>query len=210
MGRYTGTTDIELSPEGVAQVSSTAATLVGAGKLLDPSRLAHVFVSPRKRARTTFELLRFPLPFGAGGGEEAVSYTEDIAEWDYGDYEGLKAGEIRRLRKEKGLDREREWNIWRDGCEGGEYVVLSLSSAVVYDGPNSLTLSAPLLTLTYRSMQKVSERLDRLISQIRDIQRPCMSGEGPADVLLVSSSPFFISCEPRPSHSCSFRLDLLK
>jgi hypothetical protein len=30
--------------------------------------------------------------------------------------------EIRARRKEKGLDREREWNIWRDGCEGGEYI----------------------------------------------------------------------------------------
>lgn len=48
--------------------------------------------------------------------------TEDIAEWDYGDYEGLVVREIRARRKEKGLDREREWNIWRDGCEGGEYI----------------------------------------------------------------------------------------
>lgn len=124
-GRYTGATDIELSPEGEAQVSSIAATLVGGGKLLDPSRLAHIFVSPRKRARTTFELLLKPSSFTAAGGEGAVTYAEDIAEWDYGDYEGLKAGEIRKLRKERGLDRESEWNIWRDGCEGGEYVVLS-------------------------------------------------------------------------------------
>ena len=124
-GRYTGTTDIGLTPEGVAQVSSTAATLVGAGKLLDPSRLAHVFVSPRKRARTTFDLLLLPPHFSAAGGEGAITYTEGIAEWDYGDYEGLKTGEIKELRKERGLDRESEWNIWRDGCEGGEYVVLN-------------------------------------------------------------------------------------
>jgi broad specificity phosphatase PhoE len=98
---------------GVAQVSSTAATLVGAGKLLDPSRLAHVFVSPRKRARRTFELL-------LSGAVENVTITDDIAEWDYGDYEGLKAEEIRGLRKEKSLDPGREWDIWSDGCEGGE------------------------------------------------------------------------------------------
>jgi broad specificity phosphatase PhoE len=52
--------------------------------------------------------------------DEKVSVTEDIAEWDYGDYEGLKVGEIRQKRKEKGLDEGRDWNVWRDGCEGGE------------------------------------------------------------------------------------------
>lgn len=52
--------------------------------------------------------------------------TENLAEWDYGDYEGLKANEIRQLREKRGLDRERKWDIWRDGCEGGEYVILNL------------------------------------------------------------------------------------
>lgn len=121
MGRYTGTTDIELSPEGAAQVSSTAATLVGAGKLLDPSRLAHIFVSPMTRAKQTFELL---LPSSSLSAAK-MTVTKDITEWDYGDYEGRKAEEIKRLWKERGLDREREWSIWRDGCENGEYVVLN-------------------------------------------------------------------------------------
>ena len=52
-----------------------------------------------------------------------LTLTEDIAEWDYGDYEGLLTSEIRARRKERGLDQEREWDIWRDGCEGGECVV---------------------------------------------------------------------------------------
>ena len=119
-GRFTGTTDIELTEAGAAQVSSSAATLVGAGKLLDPCCLAHVFVSPRARAVKTFELLLRP-SFGVAAGR--VTYTEDIAEWDYGDYEGLKTHEIRLLRKKRGLDLKREWDIWLDGCEGGEYVV---------------------------------------------------------------------------------------
>ena len=34
-------------------------------------------------------------------------------------------------------------------------------------------------------MDQIAERLDRLISQIRDIQRPYMKGEKPVDVLLV-------------------------
>lgn len=52
--------------------------------------------------------------------DEKVSVTEDIAEWDYGDYEGMKVGEIRRLRRERELDEGREWSVWRDGCERGE------------------------------------------------------------------------------------------
>ena len=50
-----------------------------------------------------------------------ITATEDVAEWDYGEYEGLKLPEIRGRRKEKGLDGEgKVWNVWRDGCEGGE------------------------------------------------------------------------------------------
>jgi broad specificity phosphatase PhoE len=32
----------------------------------------------------------------------------------------------------------------------------------------------------------VTERLDKLIAKIRDIQRPCMNGEKPADVVVVA------------------------
>ena len=53
-GPHTGTTDIELTPRGIRQVRNTASLLVGSGKLLDPSRLIKVFVSPRKRAQQTF------------------------------------------------------------------------------------------------------------------------------------------------------------
>ena len=88
---------------------------MGAGKLLDPSRLARVFVSPRKRATRTFDLL-----LSGTVEKQKVTFTEDIAEWVYGDYEGLKVGEIRKLRKERGLDLETNWDIWRDGCESGE------------------------------------------------------------------------------------------
>lgn len=49
-----------------------------------------------------------------------ISETERLAEWDYGQYEGLLTKEIRALRKEHGLDTEQPWDIWRDGCEGGE------------------------------------------------------------------------------------------
>lgn len=119
-GRSTGTTDIALNSTGSAQISSAAAKLVGPDKLLDPRRLEHIFVSPRKRAKQTFELLLDP-NFDLIEGK--FTYTEDIAEWNYGEYEGLTNSEIRVLRQERGHDKERKWDIWTDGCEGGEYVV---------------------------------------------------------------------------------------
>ena len=80
-------------------------------------------MSPRKRARQTFELLLGPTLDLIEGIEGKLTYTEDIAEWDYGDYEGLKNDEIRSLRQKRGHDTERKWDIWTDGCEGGEYVM---------------------------------------------------------------------------------------
>ena len=51
-----------------------------------------------------------------------MSTTAALAEWDYGIYEGLLTGEIRKGRKTRGLDGEAEgeWDIWRHGCEDGE------------------------------------------------------------------------------------------
>lgn len=174
LGRFTGITDLELTQAGVAQVSSAAATLVGNGKLLDPHRLAQVFVSPRVRAVTTLQLLLPDCNIIA----DKIIYTERIAEWHYGDYEGLTALQISDLRKHKGLDQSREWDIWRDGCEGGEYVLL-WSSAVLW-----------LSLINLRSAQQVTERVDELISQINGVQKPYMGGEKPADVLVVRTTSF--------------------
>jgi probable phosphoglycerate mutase len=49
-----------------------------------------------------------------------VQITEAIREWDYGDYEGLKTAEIHEQRRMQGLSEA--WDIWKDGCPGGEYV----------------------------------------------------------------------------------------
>ena len=43
--------------------------------------------------------------------------TEDIREWDYGDYEGITSAQIKKEREEKGLG---PWDIWTQGCPGGE------------------------------------------------------------------------------------------
>lgn len=153
-GRYTGRSDIPLTANGEAQVSSSAQKVVGPRKIIDPSRIAHVFISPRTRAQRTYELLFDSISQKQLEGKSET--TEDIREWEYGAYEGLLTAQIRGARKEKGLDKERPWNIWVDGCEEGE------------------------------SAAEVSERLDRIIRKIREIQGPYMHGEKGVDVVLIA------------------------
>lgn len=73
------------------------------------------YCSPRQRARKTLELLNFQLESSV-----EVEVTENLREWDYGDYEGLTIEKIQDSRKAKGLDKDGNWDMWRDGCEGGE------------------------------------------------------------------------------------------
>lgn len=64
---------------------------------------AKVLTSPRLRARQTCEL----------AGLNAKAQIEPLlAEWDYGNWEGLRSAEIRA--------RQPKWDIWADGCRGGE------------------------------------------------------------------------------------------
>jgi probable phosphoglycerate mutase len=95
-GRHTGRTDIPLTRLG----EEHAAWLAGR---LRSVRFTHVFTSPRLRARRTCEL--------AGWGAAAV-VDPDLAEWDYGDYEGLRTAEILKARP--------GWSLFRDGCPNGE------------------------------------------------------------------------------------------
>lgn len=97
-GRHTGRTDVPLAPDGV----------VAAGRLA--GALAHwsfalVLVSPLSRAAETARL--------AGFGDVA-EVTDDLVEWDYGDYEGSTTSEIRTQRP--------GWTLWADGVPGGETV----------------------------------------------------------------------------------------
>ncbi|CZT15591.1 related to phosphoglycerate mutase [Ramularia collo-cygni] len=171
-GRHTGTSDIPLTANGEKRIRATGNALVGDDRLIVPQNLAHIYVSPRKRAQRTLELLGFgcqePLPWQAHGEVEEgrdsatrakVEVTESIREWDYGDYEGITSAEIQERRREKGED---EWDIWRDGCPGGE------------------------------SPQQITERLDALIADIRKrfhahaIGKPKGSVNEPFDVLVVA------------------------
>ncbi|KAI0487403.1 phosphoglycerate mutase [Xylaria cf. heliscus] len=132
-GRHTGLTDIPLTANGEKRVKATGKALVGNDRLIVPKQLVHIYVSPRKRAQRTFELLNLgikdPLPWHEHGAKPTdkpatddcrarVEVTEAIREWDYGDYEGITSPQIRDLREGKGLGRD--WDIWTDGCEGGE------------------------------------------------------------------------------------------
>ena len=49
--------------------------------------------------------------------EAKIQVTNEIREWDYGDYEGVTSVQIAEQRKEHGLG---AWDIWRDGCPNGE------------------------------------------------------------------------------------------
>ncbi|KAJ6176656.1 hypothetical protein N7485_003570 [Penicillium canescens] len=155
-GRYTGVTELELTKDGENQVLASGKIIVGSGKLIDPTNLAHVYISPRRRAMQTFEIAFDDADQKTLKDENKISVTGRLAEWDYGLYEGMLTKDIRALRKEHGLDAEKPWDIWRDGCENGE------------------------------SAQQVTDRIDNLIQEIRSIQKDNMHGENPSDVLLVA------------------------
>jgi broad specificity phosphatase PhoE len=115
-GRHTGRTEIPLSAQGELNARRLAARLA-------PVAFGSVLTSPRQRARRTCEL--------AGLGADAVS-DPDLAEWDYGDYEGLTSAEILAARP--------GWELFRDGCPGGE------------------------------TPSQVAARADRLIARVRSLQ----------------------------------------
>lgn len=73
--------------------------------LIDPAKLAKVFVSPLQRARRTYELMFEPgTRQDLLEGGKKVNFTPDLVEWKYGDYEGLKTKEISELREQRGLN----------------------------------------------------------------------------------------------------------
>lgn len=95
-GRHTGRTDLPLLPEGEEQARQLGPKLAG-------WTFATVLTSPLARARETARL--------AGLGTLAV-VDPDLAEWDYGSYEGLTTPEIRQDRP--------GWDLFADGAPEGE------------------------------------------------------------------------------------------
>jgi broad specificity phosphatase PhoE len=112
-GQHTGLTDLALTSRGEEQARALYLRL----KAL---KFDHVLSSPLQRARRTCELAGFA---------DIATLDRDLLEWDYGRYEGRTRAEIRRERP--------DWEIFRDGCPGGE------------------------------SVAQITERADRVVSRLR-------------------------------------------
>jgi probable phosphoglycerate mutase len=115
-GQHTGLTDLPLTERGERNARRLEERLRGLS-------FAKVFTSPLQRARRTCELAGF-------GGVAEID--RDLVEWNYGDYEGRRTVDIHRERP--------DWQIFRDGCPGGE------------------------------SPSQVGERADRAIKRVRAIE----------------------------------------
>lgn len=110
-GRHTGRTDIPLTAKGEADAAKLGTRLTGLS-------FSKVFSSPLLRAKRTAELAGF-----------TPAIEPDLLEWNYGEYEGLRTAEIR--------ERRPGWELFLDGCPGGE------------------------------SVQQISDRVDRVIAKLR-------------------------------------------
>ena len=114
-GQHTGRTDLPLTERGEGNAQRL-------GERLRGLTFAKVFASPLQRARRTCEL--------AGFGS-AAQIDGDLVEWDYGEYEGRLTVDI--------LKERPDWQLFRDGCPGGE------------------------------SPQQVAARADRVVSRVRTV-----------------------------------------
>jgi len=114
--RHTGRTDLPLTQRGESNARALGRRLAG-------RTFARVFTSPLQRAMRTASL--------AGFGAVA-EVDPDLMEWNYGDYEGLMSADVRKTRP--------DWQLFRDGCPGGE------------------------------SPAQVAERADRVVGRARQLQ----------------------------------------
>jgi probable phosphoglycerate mutase len=115
MGQHTGLTDLPLTERGECD----ARTL---GRRLSVLTFARVFTSPLRRAMRTCKLAGFGL---------VAEIDHDLVEWDYSEYEGRRTVEIQAERP--------DWQLFRDGCPGGE------------------------------SPQQVAARADRVVNRVRAV-----------------------------------------
>lgn len=113
-GQHTGLSDLPLTEKGERNARSL-------GERLKEITFARVFTSPLQRAARTAELAGF----------QAV-LDKDLVEWDYGQYEGLRTADIQKQHP--------GWQLFRDGCPGGE------------------------------SLEQIGARADRVIARVREVQ----------------------------------------
>ena len=93
--KHTGRTDIPLTAAGEAAAAELAGQLAA-------RPIVAVFTSPARRAVRTAEI----------AGLAGARIDPDLAEWDYGGYEGRTTAEIRQQRP--------GWTLWRDGVIAGD------------------------------------------------------------------------------------------
>ena len=92
--QHTGRTDIPLTEHGEEEARQL-------GKRLSGTKFVQTFSSPSRRAQRTCTLV---------GLSQGAEIEPDLAEWNYGDYEGGCTVDIRKNHP--------DWNIFRDGCPG--------------------------------------------------------------------------------------------
>jgi broad specificity phosphatase PhoE len=159
-GQHTGNTDIPLTTHGEDEARALL-------PWLQKIPFTVVLTSPRQRARTTCAL--------AGVGGEA-EIEPDLAEWNYGDYEGLRSDEIREQRP--------GWTVFRDGCPSGE------SPAVISNRADLLI--ARLLTMA-GNVALFSHGQFGAVLAARWIGLPVVEGQhlllGPATLSILGNNP---------------------
>jgi probable phosphoglycerate mutase len=96
VARHTGKTDIPLTAHGEEQARKLRPWVAAIA-------FSHVLASPRLRARATCEL---------SGASKNPETEPDLAEWDYGDYDGRRSVDI--------VESRPGWNLFFDGCPNGE------------------------------------------------------------------------------------------
>ncbi len=95
-GQHTGLTDLPQTEHGERNARNL-------GERLRGLKFTKVFTSPLQRAARTCELAGF---------KAAAEIDHDLVEWNYGEYEGRRTVEI--------LQSNPGWQLFRDGCPGGE------------------------------------------------------------------------------------------
>jgi len=95
-GKHTSFSDIPLTLEGERQASALK-------KELSEWNFKLVLCSPRQRAKRTCEL---------AGLLDRAQITEDLGEWNYGEYEGITTKEIRQ--------KDPTWTVFTSPTPGGE------------------------------------------------------------------------------------------
>ncbi len=97
-GRHTGNTDIPLTKKGEEQAGYLK-------KYLSSKNFVSVLSSPLQRSLRTCEI---------AGYKNICEVRNELKEWNYGDYEGIKTSEIK--------DKRPSWNLFEHGCPNGETI----------------------------------------------------------------------------------------